>query len=135
MSEDLITPENLSKELLKSVFDTALMDVSYDRDGDLKVKDRVTCFVHPNDQKDKIRLVTYFGFKSEASQQQRLECANHINHEYIIVRAAVISDVLKFDYDLPITGGITKKALILTFKRFCSIPHDAVAEFGKEIVE
>jgi hypothetical protein len=28
-----------------------------------------------------------------------------------------------------------KKAFILTCKRFCAIPHDAVAEFGKDIVK
>lgn len=35
MSNDLITPENLSKELLYSIFDAAFMEASWDSEGDL----------------------------------------------------------------------------------------------------
>ena len=136
MEEELITPENVSKEFLKAIFDAAFMDASYDSDGDLRVKDQVSCFVFPSERKDRIRLATYFNFKPEASRLQRLECINHINDEYIIVRAIVGDrDSLRFTCDIPIAGGISKKAFILTCKRFCSIPHDAVQEFGNDIVK
>jgi len=136
MSEELITPEDLSKELLKSIFDAAFMDASYDEDGDLRVKEQVTCYVYPSERRDRIRLLAQFAFKSSVSQLERLECANRINDEYIIVKAAVgQNDRLRFIYDIPTAGGITKKALVLTLKRFCSIPHEAVREYGRELVE
>jgi hypothetical protein len=136
MTEELITPENLSKELLKSILDTAFMETYYDSEGDLKVKEAVNCFVFPNlERKDRVRLIAVFGFKPEASELQRLQAVNRINAEFIIVRAVVgKNDTLQFNWDIPIAGGITKKAFVLALKRFCSIPHEAVADCANDIV-
>ena len=134
MSEDLITPENLSKELLKSVFDAAYMETSYDDDGDLRVKEDVRCWVLlPGEKRDRIHLLTIFGLKPEASRQQRLELANEINKEYVVVRAFInSSDSLSLTYDFLLEGGITKKALVLGVKRFCGIPRLAINELDRD---
>jgi len=78
-----------------------------------------------------------FGFKAQVNMQRRLECVNKINLEYIVVRASVGStnNVLFFDHDIMITGGITKVALLATTKRFLSIPITAIAEHGPDLVE
>lgn len=136
MSEELITPENLSKELLKSVLDAAFMEAYFDQDGDLTVKEHVTCYLYPSQSRDRIRFMAQFKFKPGADLLERLECVNHINEEYVVVRASVgANDRLRFTYDLPTAGGITRKALVLTLKRFCSIPHEAVREYGADLVE
>src|SRR6266404_3846015 len=86
--EELITPENLSKELLKTVFDAAFMDTSYDEDGDLRVKEDVSCWVFPSGKvRDRIKLLTNYGFKPETNTLQRLTFVNEINREYVVVRA------------------------------------------------
>jgi hypothetical protein len=134
MSEDLITQENSSKESLKSVLDAAFMETFYDDDGDLKVKEGVNCFVFL--EKDRIQLMAAFGFKPDASELLRLQAVNRINAEYIIVKAIVgKNDSLIFSWDIPIAGGISKKAFVLAVKRFCSIPYNAVADFANDIVE
>jgi len=137
MTDELITPENLSKELLKSTLDAALMDTSYDTDGDILVKDIITAWVLPNaERKDRIKLLSIFGFQPGVSQLQRLECVNKINSEYIIVKAHVgQKDTLRFDYDIMVAGGITKKAFVLAVKRFCSIPRAAAAEHGAGLIK
>ncbi len=137
MTEELITPENLSKERLKSVLDAAFMETSYDQDGDLRVHDRVKCLVLPNqERKDRIQLVALFGFKPESTELERLQAVNRINAEYIIVRAVVgKNDILSFTWDLPVAGGLTPKAFVLAVKRFCAIPHPAIAECASEVVE
>lgn len=135
MSNDLVTPENLSKQLLHSIFDAAYMETSWDSDGDLRVKDRVSCFVLPSEKGDRIRLIALFGFKEGTTQMQRLECANKINMEYIMARAAVGGhDSLQFHYDIYVDGGIPKKTIVLATKRFLSVPPEAIAEHGKDIV-
>jgi hypothetical protein len=136
MTDELITPENLSKELLKSTLDAALMDTSYDNEGDICVKEGIRCWVIPNAKfKDRIKLITIFGFEPGASQAQRLECANKINREYIVVKAYVgTNDSLVFEYDILVAGGITKKAFVLGVKRFCSIPRTAAVEHGTGII-
>lgn len=137
MASDLITPENVSKEVLKSAFEAAFLDVSYDADGDLKVKDQVTCLVFLNEQKrDRIALMCQFAFKSSATPLQRLECANNINREYVVVRAVVGKNgALRFEYDILLFDGITRKSLVLSLKRFCAIPRPAILEFGPDLVE
>ena len=136
MTEELITPENLSKEYLKSILDAACMDTSYDSDGDLMVKEDIKCFVKPTKDMSWIRMFTIFGVKEESSRLARLECVNKINDEYLIVRASVTdNDSLFFDYQIPVAGGITKKAFVIALKRFCSIPRDAVSEHGVNVVE
>jgi hypothetical protein len=84
MKDELITPDNLSKELLKSVLDAAYMETSFDNEGRLIVKERVTCLVFPNqEQKDSVELVALFNLKPETSELLRLQAANRINAEYI----------------------------------------------------
>lgn len=135
MDQDLITPENVSKEMLKAIFDDALIETSFDSDGDLRVREDISCFVLPKN--DRIRLLSVFGFKPNVSMQKRLEFVNRINSEYIIIRATVGSrnDTLFFDYDISIKGGITKKALVLATRRFLSIPRPAIQEYGSDLVE
>lgn len=135
MDQDLITPENVSKEMLKAIFDNAMLETSFDSDGDLRVREDISCFVLP--KTDRIRLLSVFGFKPNVSLQKRLEFVNRINSEYIIIRATVGSrnDTLFFDYDISIKGGITKKALVLATRRFLSIPRPAIQEYGSDLVE
>ncbi len=136
-NNDLITPDNLSKELLYSIFESAFMDVSYDGDNDVVVEEDVKCIILFNEaQKDRIRLLTIFGIDADASQSEKLQCVNDINANYVIVRASLgkNSDVLYFDYDISLKGGITKKNFVLTVKRFCSIPRSALSEYGGNIV-
>ena len=136
MTDELITPENLSKELLKSILDAAFFDTFLSEEGDIQVKDSIHCWVLPNpEHKDRIRLLAIFGFAPGASQLQRLECVNKINNEYIIVKAVVgQKDTLRFEYDIMVAGGITKKAFVLAVKRFCSIPRSALAEHGAGVI-
>jgi hypothetical protein len=136
MTDELITPDNLSKELLKSVLDTALMDTSYDKDGDLKVRDSVVCFVLPNkDRKDRVLLQAIFGFKPEATELARLQAVNRINTEYAMVKAFTgPNNILAFTWDIPIAGGITPKAFGMAVKRFCNIPQAAIRDCASDVV-
>jgi hypothetical protein len=136
MPDDLITSDNLSPELLKAVFDAAFMEAKLDDDGEIIVQDAVKVRLKVNqERKDRIRFVSLFGFKSDSSQLARLQCANQINAEYIMVCASAEEDLLFFRYDLMVAGGVTKKALVMAVKRFATIPQGAVAEHGKDIVE
>ena len=135
MQDDLITSDNVSAELVKSVFDAAFMEASIDSDGDVLVKDAVRVFVRVPEKKDRLRMFCLFGFKSNSSQLAQLQCVNLINAEYLIVSASVQNGKLIFRYDLLLGGGLTKKALVMAVKRFAMIPQEAVADHGKEIVE
>lgn len=134
MSEDLITSDNVSKELIKSCFYAAYIDVIIDKDGDIEMKDDKV-FLRLAEKKDRIRIFCFFSFKEDSQPLARLQCANSINEEYLMVRAIVSEKQLIFNYDLMLGGGITKKMLVMTAKRFASIPDSAVQDHGKGMVK
>ena len=125
MSNELVTPENLSQELL----------TSFDDDGDLRVTDGgVRCFVMPKD--GRIRLLSLFGSKAGECTSELLEFANRVNDEYIMVRVSIGSNgAIMFDYDILVKGGVTKQAIVLATKRFLSIPVPAIQEHGRHLVK
>ena len=136
MSPETITSENLTRELLKSVFDGAYMATSLDSDGDVVVREQCNCIVIPDKEKRRIWLLTQYGFKPTATDIEKMICANKINKDYIMVRAVVVDKILRFAYDIILDGdGITPKSLVLLVKRFCTIPPQAVQDYGSNIVE
>ncbi len=137
MHEDLITPENLSIDLLKATFDAAYMDTRLDEDSDLVVKDDVSVRIRIDEKrKNRIRFLTIFGFKDGVPKTDKLDCVNNINNDYIMLCASSTdNDLLIFRYDIMLYEGITKKDLVLSVKRFATIPHDAVNEYGSDLVE
>jgi hypothetical protein len=133
---DLITSDTVSKEMLKSIFDRAFMETSYDSDGDLRIKDGISCWVMP--EPDRIKLVSHFGFRPGSIRLKRLEFVNRLNQKFIMVRASVgdRNDILRFDHVISIRGGVTQIAVVQTAERFLSIIPPAVKDCDTEdIVE
>jgi hypothetical protein len=132
---DLLTPENLSKDILKDMYDAAFMNTSFDDDGDLRVGDGgIKCYVFPKEKH--IKLMSIFGAEEGAEHSALVEFANQINLEYIIVRVAISDkDSIFFESTIPIDGGITQKAVVLATKQFLSIPVQTIVEHGKDLVK
>jgi hypothetical protein len=135
MSVDLITPGNVSVELIKDVF-AAYMDTSFDEDGDLIVKGECHVYINIIPDKSSIRLMTIFRIRDECSLNARLEAVNKINSDYMIVKAHCSdNNKLIFTYYFMLAGGLTKKALILGVKLFDSIPRIAISDYAKDIIQ
>ena len=132
MPDELITSENVSIELLKSVFDAAYMDCESKDNNALVVQEKFKIWVSVG-RKTEIRFNTLFGFTEESSPITRLECVNTINSEYIMISTFVQEDSLWFRYDLAIDGGISRKALVKAVKRFGVIAAEAVTEHSQII--
>ena len=135
MPVDLITPENVSIDLLKNVF-TAYMDTYFDEDGDLIVKGECQVYVTIIPDKSSIRLMTIFRIKDECSLDARLSSVNKINNDYMIVKAHCSdNNKLIFTYYFMLAGGLTKKALIRGVKLFDSIPRVAIGDYAEDIIK
>jgi len=136
MQDELITSDNLSPELLQSIFDAAFMDSTLDDDGNITVQDAVRVNVRVNmERKDRIRFFSVFGFKKDSTPLERLEGVNRINNDFIVICASAEGDALVFRHDIWVDGGITKKNMIKVLKRFATIPHGAVEDCCQGIVE
>ncbi len=134
MSVDLITPENVSTELLKDVF-SAYMDTYFDEDGDLLVKGDCQTYVTIIPDKSSIRLMTIFRVKEDSGLDARLDAVNRINNDYIMVKAHCSdNDKLIFSYYFMLAGGLTKNALINGAKHFDAIPRAAIYDYAQDII-
>jgi hypothetical protein len=133
--ENMITPENVSLELLKDTL-AAYTDTTFDEDGDLIVKGECQVYVNIIPDKSSIRLMTIFRIIDESSVNARFEAVNKINSDYLIVKAhCTDNNKLIFTYYFMLAGGLSKKALIRGVKMFDSIPHIAISDYAKDIVQ
>jgi len=131
-----ITSDNVSTALLKETLDTACMNTFIDSDGDVGVKEQCTCYVLPNRDQRRIRLLTVYRFTDKAREPEKMFCANKINSDYILVRASASERQLVFTYDLSLEGdGVTPRSLVMLIKRFCSIVPVAALDYGQGILE
>lgn len=136
MTEQLITSDNLSNEYLASIFNDAFMEVSYGEDGSISIRENgVRVWVEPLKSKRFVKLMVLYKIKADSSELSCLQSVNSINESYIIKTASIEDGFLKFEYMIPIVGGITKKAFVLALKLFSSIPMSAVEDLASDIVE
>jgi hypothetical protein len=73
-----VTPESVSNDFLKELFDDALMDVSVDQDGDLVIQiiqEQIRCYVLLSEEKDRISLLSLFSLAEGADHLRCLEGA------------------------------------------------------------
>jgi len=126
--KDQFTPDTLSNESLKEVFDAAMMDTAVDSDGDLVVHDQYTVLVNV-DPNGCIQFTSVFGLREDSDPATRLELVNRINDKRIIIRASVHDDdILVIDWYLPTRGGIGKKTVVLALRKF----EELIASIGEE---
>ena len=136
MSDVLITADHVSRDLIRYTFEAAFMDFELDSEGDVCVKDGCNVHVLLDKERNRIALICQFTFKSSSSEMQRLEAVNKINMGYLFVSASARpQDTLRFEYDIFLDGGMSKKGLVLAVKRFASIPFAAVKDYAHDIVE
>jgi hypothetical protein len=128
----LITPENLTKDMLKLFFDSASMENSFDSHGDLEVRDGYGVWVMPGE--NYIHLQTLFRFKDGIDEYARLQFVNKSNREWRFIRSGVNErGTLVLDYYMPVAGGVSAVSIVLITKRFLSIV-DLIIKDGIEII-
>jgi hypothetical protein len=135
MNPSLITSENLSLDLLKGIFDAAFVDYSFSSKGHLLVNEEIQIWVNPNrEHKDRITLCCFFTLESGVSEIARLQAANQMNANLVAIRTYITGEQIVFEWDIPVAGGISPKALILAIKKFASIPLVAGRIYGQGII-
>lgn len=124
---ELLNTENLTITSLKEVLDAAFIECEI-KDDELIVTESIKIRITVDNEREVVKFVSYFGFTSSSSQLERVECANTINLEYMLVRAIAYKDLLIFNYYLPTKGGFSKMMLIGLIKRYPTIVRSAASE-------
>ncbi|WP_374509127.1 YbjN domain-containing protein [Niveibacterium sp.] len=137
MNNGFLAPDAVTREVLREILDAALMEVEIDGDGDVLVREGMVCYVLlPEPEHDRITLAAQYSFIDDVPHLARLDCANRINREYMLVRAAIDErGKLRFSYHLLLGGGVTARQIGLSVKRFCAICPQAIAEHAAELLE
>jgi hypothetical protein len=133
--DELIHPEDISSDTLKTLFEQAYMDVSVDTDGDLIVKDAYRCYLRPDPDGRLIWTYAIFGAAEGASDADKLAYANLINDQVKLIRVSVsASGKLSFDYYISVEGGVTKASIVMAVRRFLACLNQALREDKGNVV-
>ncbi|MEO3742187.1 YbjN domain-containing protein [Plantactinospora sp. B5E13] len=119
MADEILTPENVSTERLRQIFDQAYLETSIDEDGDLEVTDGISCWVRASSDGRRIQLMTLIRVDQASSMESRLQLANRINDEMAVLRAAATGhDGFCFDHYLGVVGGLPVRNLVMSTRDF-----------------
>ena len=138
MATELVTPDNVSVEMLRDLYEAAYMDVTLDEEhGLIRIREELAARAHLSESKERIQLLAVYGLKEEAQRIDRLELVNRINENYVLIRAGIDDDGdLWFDYCILVKGGLTKKAIVQATRAFLMLVPKAVNECDEDgIVE
>jgi hypothetical protein len=121
MNSELITSDALNNDVLRELFDAALFDYHLDDDGDVVVQDQFRVLVtHHNSRY--IRFTSFFRVRPETPEELAYSLCNRINDELIILRASIHDgDTLVVDWYIPVFSGISKRAVVMAFRKFVEL--------------
>ena len=80
MNADIVTPQDLSKDLLFKLFDDAYMDPSGQKDGDIQIRDRYSAYILPGPRPG-IMFLAVYGCSPGVDPEQKLQYVNTVNAE------------------------------------------------------
>ena len=134
MSVELVTPDNVSIELIRDVYEAAYMEVTLDEEKkQLRIREEVLARAFLSESKERLQLVAYYGIKDDAQRIDRLELVNRVNENYVLIRAGIDEDGdLWFDYTILLKGGVTKKAIVQATRVFLMLVPRAVNECDED---
>jgi hypothetical protein len=136
MPDEVVRPPEVTKEMLHDLMEAAYMSVSYDGDGDVIVKEVYNIWLFPDNEGRRIWLMSSFRTKPEKSDAERLEYVNRVNDSLAMIRAFVKQGGagIGFDYYIPVEGGITKQAIVLTVRTFARVLQSAIAQDNTDVL-
>jgi hypothetical protein len=130
MSNELITPEAVTLELIREIFEAALMDTTLDEEnGFVVIHDEIVARVKLSESKERLQFIAFYKVREDSPRIDRLELVNRINDQYVLVRAAIgDDDELWIDYALVLKGGTTRKQVAQTTRMFLKVAEMAVKD-------
>jgi hypothetical protein len=135
VSDEFIYPEGINSDALKALFEENFMEVSVDTDGDLIVKDTYRCYLRPDPDGRLISIYAIFGADPGAKVPDKLAYINHVNDQVKLIRASVSANgKFVFDYYLSVEGGVSKRSIVLSVRRFFSCLGLALREDTTNVV-
>ena len=133
----LIGKDELNNAKIFEVYNNAYMNPEMDTDGEIKVMiDGFKVFAQALADRPFFVLRAMFGIKPEATRQQALELANHLNDHMIMIRCCIPDAIdrpsLYIDHFTMTEGGISAEEMIAVTRRFMKVIEDGVFQYDTE---
>ena len=134
MSNELLTPDTITIEAVRDIFEAAYLDVDLDAEtNQLRIREELLARAFLSEARERFQLVAYYGIKEDAQRVDRLELVNRINEQYFLIRAGIDDDGdLWFDYTVLVKGGVTPKALVQATRIFLMLVPRAVHDCDED---
>jgi hypothetical protein len=144
MSDVLVNPEDMSKDTLFSLFESAYFsEVGRDSDNDILVRVSDTSFpfyVLPSEDGRRIQFRSAnLPAKPGVLEDTLLRLANSINRDLVIVRASVFERkeglALYLDWYVSVEGGVSKRAIVMAVKLFSDVLVAAIRKDEEDVLK
>jgi hypothetical protein len=134
MPTELVCPDNATLEMVRDIYDSALMDVELDAEnGFVVIDDEIVARAKLSDSRERLQLIACYKVREDAARIDRLELVNRINDQYVIVRAAMSDDdELWVDYAIILKGGTTPRHIAHATRMFLKVAEMAVKDCDED---
>ncbi|HCU37631.1 MAG TPA: hypothetical protein DGT21_20010 [Armatimonadetes bacterium] len=126
---------DISIESLLALFQAAGLSAVVDDDGDIDItRDGIRTFVRLDDDRKIMSLFSIWQLADDASLEDRVELANSLNVNIVLVRFCIRADgALWCDHQLVYGGGLTPESILRTYALFVEV-CEAVGDEHEMIV-
>ncbi len=140
MSDTAFIPEEeVTVQRIEALFKRAFYETYYDKDNDLVVKvDGSRTFIRVREKSKVIAFTVIYGFKPEATREQKLDVVNAMNDAKIFARFSMMladESILLTDYFLPFDDGVGEMQIISSARMLISTIRSAFEELSKDLIE
>lgn len=134
MEHDWVTPDTVTIEAIRDMYEAAYMDVQLDEQTQkLNIREELLARAFLTGSNERLQLVAYYSIVEEAQRIDRLELVNRINERFVMIRAGIDDDGdLWFDYTILLKGGATKKAIVQATRVFLMLVPRAVQDCDED---
>ena len=132
---EIISVENVNRDLLRAHFDQAYFNTGLDDKGSLFVQDKYKVYVDVGKKNQNITFSVYFNFNDDAANPDRRDLVDAINAGLMQLKAVLSDKVLTLEYDLWVEGGVLPKNVILAYRSYVSQVSAALTKDEKRVLQ
>ena len=126
MKDKIISPKNISSELLKQLFEDAYLDASIDKKtGNIIIKENWSTWIYIDEEKRYFSFNISFTIKKKSKLVDRVEYTHNVSKEFILIKAYNDNGGITFSTYIWLEGGVTPKNIIKTYKAFVWVTGDS----------
>ena len=127
--QQVLSEEEVTTERVVELFQSALMNVTVDSDGDVVIADGgMRTFIRVDTSRKLISYFSIWPLRSSASEIDRLRLINRLNDQLIVVRFSVTqNDHLWCDYQMSFENGLTSYSIVNAYRLYARVVKGAVS--------